>query len=121
MPTRALLLVDHGSRVAASNAQLVEVARLVEAELGDGTPVAHAHMELASPSIAEAVSTLAARGVEEVVVVPYFLGPGRHATADVPRLAHEASEAHPGLRVRVAPPLGVHRLLAQLVLVRSEE
>ena len=38
MPTRALLLVDHGSRVAASNAQLVEVARLVEAELGDGTP-----------------------------------------------------------------------------------
>lgn len=118
---RAILLVDHGSRAPAANAQLLEVARLVE-RLGDGaTVVRAAHMELAPPSIAEAIDALAHEGVSDVVVVPYFLAPGRHASADVPRLAHEAAAKHPHLKLRITAPLGVHELLAQLVLLRAAE
>jgi sirohydrochlorin ferrochelatase len=123
MHARALLLVDHGSRVPAANAQLAELARLVQLEAArDGDPdllVQHAHMELCAPSIDDAIDALAARGVRELVLVPYFLAPGRHATEDIPRLAHEAAARHPELRVRIAECLGVHELLAKLVLVRA--
>lgn len=117
---RAILLVDHGSRVLAANAQLEEIARLVERIAGDGTLVRAAHMELAAPSIPEGIAALVAEGATEIVVVPYFLAPGRHASEDVPRIARDAASRHEALALRVADPLGVHELLAKLVLVRAE-
>ena len=45
-----------------------------------------AHMELAKPSLAEGLARCAASGASEVVVCPYFLGPGRHTSRDIPRL-----------------------------------
>jgi sirohydrochlorin ferrochelatase len=116
--TTALLLVDHGSRRAEANAQLAAIAALIRARVGPGVPVEVAHMELAEPSIARGIEACADAGAREVIVVPYFLGPGRHATEDVPRLAAEAAEQY-GVTCRVADVLGVHPLLAELVLVRA--
>jgi sirohydrochlorin cobaltochelatase len=108
-----VLLVDHGSRERAANAQLTRVAAALRRRLG-GARVAVAHLSLAPPSIARAIDACVARGVKEIVVVPYFLAPGRHATRDVPRLARAAAARH-GVRVRVTAPLGVHAgLLAAL-------
>lgn len=119
--TQGLLLVDHGSRRASANALLDEVAERVRAKLGETALVEPAHMELAEPTLAQAFARLVERGATEVVVVPYFLSPGRHATEDVPRLAREAAAAFPDTPHRVAPPLGPHDLLDQLVLVRFRE
>ena len=118
---RAILLIDHGSRLEAANAQLEEVALLVAQQAGNGALVAHAHMELAEPSIEAAIDTLVAAGATDLVVVPYFLAPGKHATRDIPRLAREAAAKHAALQLRTAEPLGVHELLARLVLVRANQ
>ena len=119
--TRAILLVDHGSRRDEANAVVGEVAVLVRAEMGEGAIVEAAHMELAEPTIAEAFDACVAAGADEVVVVPYFLGPGRHATEDVPRLAAEAAKKHPDVRYRVAAALGADPLMARLVMTRAEK
>ena len=63
-------------------------------------------MELAQPSIAAAIAELAGRGETEVVVVPYFLSPGRHITQDIPALVAAAQEANPGVRCSIAAPIG---------------
>lgn len=114
--TTALLLVDHGSRRAEANAMLEELAELVRARLG--TIVRTAHLELAPPSIAEGFDACVAAGASDVVVVPVFLTPGRHASDDVPRLAREAAERH-GVGIRVAGVLGADPLLAELVVARA--
>lgn len=114
---RAILLVDHGSRRPEANAQLDEVAKLLAAAAPD-LPVRAVHMEIARPSIAEGVAACVAAGAEEIVVTPYFLGPGRHALEDVPRLAREAAERHAGLRLRFADPLGVHPGIVDVLLDR---
>ena len=116
---RAILLVDHGSRRSEANAVVGEVADLVRAELGEGAIVEPAHMELAAPSIAEAFDACVGAGAAEVVVVPYFLAPGRHARDDVPRLVGEAAAKHPEVRWRVAEVLGADPLMARLVLRRA--
>ena len=55
------------------------------------TIVRAAHMEIASPSILESLhSIFAIDQVTQVVCVPYFPSPGRHATEDVPNLIDEA-------------------------------
>lgn len=118
-PTRAIVLVDHGSRQPEANALLAQLAALLKARVPDRI-VHYAHLELAPPSIADAIERCAAEGATEIVVHPYFLAPGRHATEDIPRLAREAARRHPDVAVRVSPPLGLHEKLADVVLERVD-
>ena len=117
--TRAILLVDHGSQLDAANALIDEIADAVRRRRRDAI-VEVAHMELAKPSLAEGLARCAARGARDVVVCPYFLGPGRHTSRDIPRLVDEARVAHPELRISVAEPLGFDERLADLVLARAD-
>ena len=63
-------------------------------------------MELADPSIGDAIQQLARQGEMDVVVVPYFLSPGRHITQDIPALVEAAKEANPGVSCSIADPIG---------------
>ena len=77
-----------------------------------------AHMELAEPSIATAYARCVARGATRVVVCPFFLGPGKHWTGDIPRLAREACADHPGTTYHVTMPLGLDDLILDLLAKR---
>jgi sirohydrochlorin ferrochelatase len=113
-----LLVVDHGSRRAEANAQLEEIAERLR-HLRPRDAVETAHLEQAEPTIAQGLARLAARGVTSVRVLPYFLSEGRHSREDIPRMVAEAARLHPALAVTVAPALGPHDLLAQLLLERA--
>jgi sirohydrochlorin ferrochelatase len=116
---RAILLVDHGSRRAEANAQLERLAALVAERAADA--IVHiAHMELAMPDIPQGVDACARDGADEIVVHPYFLAPGQHSIHDIPRLVHEAAARHPGLRVRISEPLGLHPKLVDVILDRVD-
>ena len=116
---RAVVLVDHGSRAPEANALLEALAERVRARLPDRL-VRVAHMEIAPPSLGEAIDACVAAGAREVVVHPYFLTPGRHAVRDIPRMASEAAARHPGVAVRVTGPLGLHDGLVDAVVARID-
>jgi sirohydrochlorin ferrochelatase len=78
-------------------------------------------MELAQPSIADAYAKCVQRGATHVTVVPYFLGPGKHWTHDIPALAAAASVAFPGTTFNVAAFLGLDDALLNLLARRIEE
>ena len=118
--TRAILLVDHGSRRAEANALVEEVAERVRKRATHWV-VRTAHLELAHPTIAEGIDACVDAGADEVVVHPYFLGPGNHTARDIPRLVGEAMQRHPGLRIRLSEPLGLHDKLIDVILDRVEE
>jgi sirohydrochlorin ferrochelatase len=117
---RAVILVDHGSRERAANAQLSSIARALGRRLR-GRRVTTAHLSIAAPSLPAAIDACIEAGAQEIVVVPYFLAPGRHARRDVPRLARASRARHPGVRIRVAAPLGVHAGLVAAVGQRVRE
>jgi sirohydrochlorin ferrochelatase len=115
---RAILLIDHGSREDDANRVVEDVAALLR-EAHRGQIIVVAHMELAAPSIAEGVAQCVALGARELIAVPYFLGPGRHASRDVPRIVADAVAEHVGLRAQVSEPLGAHLKIAELIALRA--
>jgi sirohydrochlorin ferrochelatase len=111
-----IIIVDHGSRRDESNRMLEEVARLFAERFRERYEVVEpAHMELAEPSIATAFARCVERGATRVVVCPFFLGPGKHWTGDIPRLAADAAANHPGTRYHVTMPLGIDELILELL------
>ncbi|MFI4873840.1 MAG: CbiX/SirB N-terminal domain-containing protein [Blastopirellula sp. JB062] len=114
-----IVVVDHGSRRAASNDLLLDVVRLFRQTTGHAI-VEAAHMELAEPSISAAFAKCVAQGASVVVVHPYFLSPGRHWSEDIPRLAAQAAAEHPGVRHLVTAPLGLHQKMAEIMSERIE-
>ena len=119
---RAIIIVDHGSRLAESNALLEAVVQAFAVRFADQYEIVEpAHMELAEPSIRTAYDRAVARGATDIIVCPFFLAPGKHWTHDIPALAHEAAAAHPHTIHRVAPPLGNDPLMLELMQKRIEE
>src|SRR4051794_10207085 len=95
--TVGLVIVDHGSKKAAANDMLLDVAAMFKRV--SGTPIVEpAHMELAEPTIAQAFDKCVAQGATFVIVHPYFLSPGRHSTTDIPILTAQAATRHQGVR-----------------------
>ncbi len=116
---RAILLIDHGSKRNAANETLACMANLVQHLVGDTAIVRYAHMELAEPSIAQGFAQCAESGADEVIAFPYMLAPGRHSTADIPRLVAAAAVGYPSVTYQVTAAFGVHEHLAAVVLARA--
>ena len=119
MARTGVVIVDHGSRRASSNRMLEEfVARFA---MASACPIVEpAHMELAEPSIATAFGRCVERGARRVVVMPYFLLPGRHWNQDIPELTRKAALEHPGVSYLVGSPIGLHPLMIGVVQARLE-
>jgi len=116
----AILIVDHGSRRPEANTLVTQLAERVRRRVPDRV-VEVAHMELAEPTVAQGLAACAEAGASEVVVHPYFLGPGRHTTQSIPQLVEEAARTLPGLRIRISEPLGLHESLVDVVLARVDQ
>src|SRR5271157_1335271 len=100
------IVFAHGSRVESANQAVREVA----ARLGDagGHIVEAAFLELGAPDLAGAVDRLLERGVDHVIVIPYFLTLGLHMERDLPRIVKDISRQRDGIEIEVTPPLEGH-------------
>jgi sirohydrochlorin ferrochelatase len=111
-----IIIVDHGSRRDESNAMLEEVARLFGERFSERYDIVEpAHMELAEPSIATAYAACVKRGATRIVVCPFFLGPGKHWTGDIPRITADAAQQFPQTEYHVTMPLGIDELILELL------
>lgn len=117
---RAILLVDHGSRRAEANAQLEDVADQVRRRAADSI-VEVAHLEIAKPNIAQGIEVCVEKGATHIVVHPFFLGPGRHTSEDIPAQVERAGRQHPNVQIRISEPLGGHAALVDVILERVSD
>lgn len=113
-----LLIVAHGSRRAASNQEIQQLVERLLACENQFASIACGFLELAEPSIPDALRQLIAQGARHVVVMPYFLSAGRHVSEDIPAEIASVAETHPEVEIVMADYLGaadeiVHLLLSQ--------
>jgi len=114
-----IVLFAHGSRDAGWRAPIEAVAERIR-QLAPGTPVACAYLEFTTPDLATAVHQVLAEGAGTVTIWPMFLGLGRHAREDLPRLVDALRAQHPQarfcLQAAIAEHPGVLQAMAQAML-----
>ncbi len=119
-PSDGLIVFAHGSRVAAANQAVRRVAGAAAAQSGFKL-WQEAFLELAEPTLAQAVEALANEGAKRIVVTPYFLVMGVHLERDLPRMLKDAAAATPGVKLASTPPLDGHPALAGILAERARE
>jgi sirohydrochlorin ferrochelatase len=116
---KGILIVDHGSVRAEANDMLICMSNLLQTMAGPEVVVRYAHMDLAEPDIRRGFTDCVEAGATDVTVFPYMLSPGRHSTADIPRMVAAAASAFPRVTFSVTPAFGLHEKLAELILDRA--
>ncbi len=104
---RGIVLFAHGSRDPRWSAPIEAIARRMR-QLDPAARIACAYLEFTPPGLPEACARLIAEGAASLTVWPMFLGMGRHAREDLPRLLTAARHAHPGVPITQAAPIAEH-------------
>jgi len=119
-PTNALLLIAHGSRRPEANADLDHVAAAMR-QRGAYAVVQTSYLELAEPTIAQGGAKCVEAGATAVTMLPYFLSAGVHVREDMLEAQAELAAEFPHVAFRLAPHLGLHPLLLDVVEARAKE
>ena len=117
--TTGIIVFAHGSRLEPANQAVRAVARQLAAA-GRFEAVETAFLELGEPSLEGAVEALVARGVHDILVVPYFLTLGIHLERDMPSLIKRIASRIGHVRIRAAAPLDGHPALIEALLDRIQ-
>jgi sirohydrochlorin cobaltochelatase len=117
---KAIILLGHGSRDPLWRAPIEAVADRLTAS-HPGLPVRCAYMELEQPDLPAAVAELAAGAARRIAIVPMFLGTGKHARDDLPRLLQSLQRSHPAIQFELKRPVGEDsRVLDLLAAIAAE-
>jgi sirohydrochlorin cobaltochelatase len=116
---KAIILFGHGSRDPLWRRPIEAVAARVRA-MHPAVAVRCAYLELDQPDLAAAAAQVAADGAAELIILPMFLGAGKHAREDLPAMVDALRTRYPGIRVTLRPAVGedprVLDLLAAIAL-----
>lgn len=116
---KAIILFGHGSRDALWHLPIQAVAERIRIT-SPSTTVTCAYLELTEPSLGDAAASLINVGVSDIIILPMFLGVGRHAREDLPALIADLKQNHPNTVFQIQPAVGenpaVLDLLAEIAL-----
>ncbi|MFN2477671.1 MAG: CbiX/SirB N-terminal domain-containing protein [Pseudonocardiaceae bacterium] len=104
--SRAMLVVGHGSRDADGVDEFWALASTIRAAAGD-LLTGFGFIELASPTVDEAIDDLVAAGATEIVSVPLVLLAAGHLKNDGPATLARARARHPDVQFWLARDLGI--------------
>src|SRR5579863_6599696 len=119
-----LLIVGHGTRSDAGVAEFTRLVGQVHRRAAGRVPaVDGGFIELARPSVADAVTRLVppgADGPRPIVAVPLVLTAAGHGKGDIPAALTRELVRHPGLSYRYGRPLGPHPVLQDIIAARID-
>lgn len=118
-PQQAVILFAHGSRDALWRRPIEAVAQQMK-QLSPTTEVVCAYLELTEPDLPSTVAQLLVNGIDAIRIVPMFLGLGKHAREDLPKLVQELKLQYPHvffeLRQAVGEEPELIRVMASIAL-----
>ena len=110
----ALVLFAHGSRDPLWHQPIQAVAQAILAMNPDAL-VACAYLELSKPDLPTVVEQLMGQGATHLSVLPLFLGVGKHAREDLPKLVDDLQTQFPQVTFTLKTAVGEDaRLIALL-------
>ena len=107
--TYGVVLLSHGSSDPRARLANDLLARRVGHRLNCAVSLASLDHDRAR--LDGAVIHLQEKGIDDIIVVPLLLNVAYHATSDVPESTNNVKISHPGVKLRVARPIGADPIL----------
>ena len=112
-----LVVIAHGSRRQASNREVMDLGSRLQHSASDRFQLVEtAFLEIAKPSITEAIESCIQRGATCVTVVPYFLSAGRHVVEDIPGIVEPVAQKYKAITIHVTEHIGASDSMEELIL-----
>jgi sirohydrochlorin cobaltochelatase len=102
---RGIVLFAHGARDPQWARPFEEIRRRVLSSRPE-YPIELAYLELMSPTLEEAVASLAARGAPAITVFPLFMAQGGHLKEDLPKILDAIRAGYPRIPIALETALG---------------
>jgi precorrin-8X/cobalt-precorrin-8 methylmutase len=113
-----LILIGHGSKLPHNQENLEKLADILRGRSAFKL-VEIAFMIRNTPTIPEAIDTLAKKKVSKIVLVPVFLAPGVHTTQEIPELIEvknqESQLSKRGIQLFYGEPIGADECIAVIL------
>lgn len=114
---KSLILIAHGSRRAASNAEVQALTEALARRIAAGFSYVNcAFLEFAEPSIPAAIDAAVLAHSEEIVILPYFLACGTHVNEHIPAIIAAKQAQHPAVRIELKPYIGTAPTMVELLV-----
>jgi sirohydrochlorin ferrochelatase len=112
----SLILIAHGSRRPASNAEVQALTDELRRRVIDRYDhVACGFLEFAQPTIAAAIDDAVRNGHRTLTILPYFLAGGNHIMQDVPALIDAKKAEYPHVIIEMKPHIGAAPAMIDLL------
>jgi sirohydrochlorin ferrochelatase len=109
-----LIVIAHGSRRQESNQEVMKLVELLQQRNETNYDIiATAFLELAQPSIQEAVDKVVEAGASSITILPYFLAAGVHVVKDIPEIIDEKTRQYPEVDFKMTEHIGTSRIIIE--------
>lgn len=116
----AIVLAGHGSRDPDGLREFEQLVALMRERVGTRR-LDYGYLELARPTLAEAVQTSVASGAQRIAVVPALLFAAMHAKNDMPGELQALQQQFPDVALHFGAAMDLHPLLLRLAQQRIVE
>lgn len=125
MTDTGVIILVHGSRGERGAAEISQafhrLSRGVSAFITPNVEIIGAALQFNQPDLEQAAAALVQKGAGRIIVVPYFLFPGRHITEDIPETIAGLERRHPRTRFLVTGNLGLEESFIDVLATRLLE
>jgi len=111
------MLIAHGSKDSGAFDILAATAEKVSRLLGDAL-VEHGFIWKASSDLERLFDAFSQKGLEDIVIMPYFLFDGVHVKKIIFEQVDYFSKLYPHMKITVTEPLGMDERLAVIAVDR---
>ena len=118
-PPPAVLLIGHGTRIAAGVAEFRTLADQLQQAFPDRVCLA-GFLELVAPDLTEALESLRRQGHRRIIALPALLMAAGHVKNDIPALLNDFQSEHSEIAITFGADLGIHPNLLQIARERIE-
>ena len=102
---RGIVLFAHGARDPGWARPFEDIRTRVRSSRPE-YPIELAYLELMSPTLEEAIDSLARQGASAITVFPLFMAQGGHLKQDLPRILDAIRASYPHIPIALEPPIG---------------
>ncbi|HTA77647.1 MAG TPA: CbiX/SirB N-terminal domain-containing protein [bacterium] len=114
-----VLVISHGSREISANADFKKLVQKYRRKHPNWI-IAHAFLELAEPSIPDALENLAKKS-DEIFILPLFLFAAKHVKKHIPEIIKTFHQQHPQVKIKLGKPLGPEPQLLNILDQRLKQ